>query len=660
MDFATAVEGASQVSLCMLHLGSSLADQENHRYSALVYASMSRSPGATEQLQAFSLFKAAQQLFLSVKKTKDNAILQEDRTRSLSYLQKASVLLQGNHQSFDLIMHVFSLMESICSFFDDHINAAKAIDSALEIISVSVHDSTAQLRWFSYFRSHAISNALACGKSIEYAANLAHKTAEQCESHGDFLPAVAFYLTQTQIALAGFVTGYPTLDTDLASAANCLSRVDRQHDLETADLVFVRFVFDVMQCFSYLRSANMRDLNELALPDLTQSYSKLRQVQKQKVPISWQWLPQPFLSALAFYIATFASRGGSNSEMSIVHSMTALARVGITEDRITSLTLNNIYQPNVSQRGNISLIVALLENAVRIRLTEMNLEPAAALIAVTVDLAFPNEASRATIRRAECGVRMQPNELLNVLSSGAHVTGLVPCTTAFVLISEYHNLRGLVSSAEISTEFLMAVKSIANHIPHGQLIEIPDNWHMAVSRLSILTGTRRLDIAQEGKNDSVVSEEEDEYFCEPFISKPVLAYAWFTIGVHHIRATEVLEARHAIQRCITLANSVPHGHDQLIANASVVLSGLILTHREINADAGTMLDGAMDLARKLKDDVTIFRTLRQRRKLIHRISESREQVLQIDEEYAQQNQRLVSQRRATGHIFASDNQITIH
>lgn len=654
MDFETITEGSPHVALYLLRLGSFLGDQENHRYSAVIYSSASRATGTTDELQSLSLFKAAQQLFCSVKKTTDKAIQHEDQTRALSYLRKAHLLIREKPHAFDLSMHIYSLMESIYVFVDDLDNSARVIDSALETISTASQEAYLQLRWFCYFRSRAILNSLADGNSIEHASSLAHKTAEQCQSYHDYLSATAFYLAQAQISLGAFAAGHPEMPTDLTAAANCLHHIERLDQSEAADVALIRFVHTILQCFQYLRMSNLRDVNELAKTDLTRSYNRLRQIRKDGLSAKWQWLPHPYLSALTFYVTTAGNRSASNLDDAIVHAMTALARMGIAEDRVTAFTLDDICQQGVSRQGTLALAVTLLENAARIRLTEMNLGPATPLIAASVDLAFPDENSRTIIRRIESGSEVDYGQLSNVLCNRSETAHTILQSTALVLVAEYHNLRGLVSSAEIATRLLQTVKSIANRIPQGQLIPSPDNWHIAVSRLSILTGTRRADVAHDGREGHLILEGEDETFSYPFVSKHVLAHAWFTIGVFHIRAAQVLDARNAMQRCLAISGAVPHGHDQLIANASVVLSGLVLTHQKVSEDAEAMLNAAMELARKLRDDVTIFRTLRQRRKLIHRVSKSPEEHKMIDEEYAQQNRRLVKRQRLVEFIFTND------
>lgn len=655
MDFEAVIEGAPQIALYLLRLGEFLADQKNHRYSALIYSSASRAPGTTDEFQSFSLFRAARQLFYSVKRTQDNAIRREDQTRALSYLRKASLLLREKHHAFDLSMHIYSLIESIYTFLEDFDSAAKAIDSALEAISTASQETSLQLRWFCYFRSRAILNSLVDGNSIENASMLAHKTAEQCQLYHDYLSATAFYLAQAQISLGAFSAGHPEMASDLTAAANCLQQIERINDSEIADIALIRFVHTILQCFQYIRIANLRDVNQLAQTDLTRSYNKLRQTQKDGLASKWQWLPQQYLSALTFFVTTASNRSLSNLDDAIVHAMTALARMSIAEDRVTAFTLDDICQQGVSRRGTLALAVTLLENAARLRLTELNLESAATFIAASVDLTFPDEKSRAIIRRAESGAEVDYDQLSKILCSNPETVYIVLRSTSLVLMAEYHNLRGLVSSAEISTRLLHAVKSIADRIPQGQIVPSPDNWHLAVARLSILTGTRRADIAHEGREGHFVLEGEDETFTYPFMSKHVLAHAWFTIGVYHIRATQVLDARNAVQKCLTISGAVPHGHDQLIANASVVLSGLILTHQKVSEDARAMLDAATELARKLRDDVTMFRTLRQRRKLIHRVSKSSEQHKLIDEEYAQQHRHLVERQSLVGHIFTNDS-----
>lgn len=655
MDFPTITDGAPKTALCLLRLASFLADQRNHRYSAVIYSSASRATGTTDELQSLSLFKAAQQLFLSVKNASDKATRHEDQTRALSYLRKAGLLLQEKPHAFDLHMQIYALMESLCSFIDNFDNATKIIDAALEAISTASQETSVQLRWFCYFRSRAISISLADGNDVQHASTLALKTAHECQKCNDHLSAAAFYLVQAQIALSAVVLGHPDMTCDLALPTNSLNRIENPHHSKAADIALIHFVHTILQCFQYLRNSDLRAVNILAYEDLTRSYNKLRQFQKDAVSSTWQWLPQPYLSALTFFVTTASKRSDSNLDDAIVHAMTALARMGIAENRLTAFTLDDICHQQVSRRGSVALAVTLLENAARIRLTEMNLEPAATLIAACVDLAFPDERSRAIVRRAESGVEVDSRQLSSILCGDSKSAQLVLRSTALVLMAEYHNLRGLVSSAEISTKLLFAVKSIATRIPQGQPVLAPDNWHLAVSRLCVLTGASRAEIAHEGREGPFVSEEDDPTFAFPFVSKHVLAHAWFTVGVYHIRATRVIEAKTAVRQCLFIASAMPHGHDQLISNASVVLSGLILTHQDVSKDAADMLDGAMELARKLRDDVTIFRTLRQRRKLIHRVSKSPEQQKRIDEEYSHQNQRLVERQRLIGHIFTNDS-----
>lgn len=627
MNF-TDVDKLPSVAAYLHTLGQSLSRAQHHRSAALAYASASRASGTTRQHQAYALYKAAQQLYLSVQTTSDDDIHAEDRTRALGYLQKCSMLIRDLPSCFEISVQVFALIENISTFTEDSLSAAKTINVALNTIASGADDPSLQLRWWCYFRGRAIANALASGNSVRQAAVFAAESASMCERSGDSLSAAAFHLVESQVALGASVAGQPDLASDIPTAVQHLDNTSTIPLGREMDYLLCRFGVYMTQCLVCIRQGNLRVLKD-ELVNLSTAYNRLRHGRKERLEGQWHWWPHHYLSAITYYIMTAVSRSNCDLENALSHSMTALSRLGVTKEQMTTLTLNDIAAPSVPSKATLSFAVALLENAARIQLTRVRLEDAAGLIAAAVKLSFLDESARKLISAVEAEAMSSDVSLDTLLVPDSTTDStIVPRCTTFLLIAEYHNLRGRVTTARVATAFLDAVRNIKTH--HRRPFCVSDTWHMVISYLSLLTGDERCAIANVGNDLPPVTESEDPSFTPSFISKQVLALAWFTVGVFHTRKTDVLESRKAVTNCLDIVNESPFGNEQLIANASAVLSGLVMARDKGSDEGPKMAVTAVDLANQLADPVAIVRATRQRKKVLHRMSQSLQERQHVD------------------------------
>lgn len=652
MNF-TDVEALPPVAAHLLTLGQTFADVKRHRSAALAYSAVARASGTTRYHQAYALYKAAQQLQFSQQTTDDEYMRDEDRTRSLGYLQKCSMLIRDIPSSFGLSMQVFALIESISTEAKDFKSASKTISAALDTVAAGEDDPDLQLRWWCYFRGRAICNALADTNSVQQAAALATESASLCEQGGDILSAAAFYLVNAQIALGASALRESGLSVNVEPALRCMDQLQNGPPGREFDYLLCKFGAYILENLECLRRGDLRVLRD-GLNNLSTSYSHFRQTRKQELTGHWRWLPDHYLSALTYFIFTAASRSNGDMNSALIRATTALTRYGISKDRLSSLTLTHISAPTVPVNATVSFAVALLENAARIRLTQVALDQAAKLIGAASDLAFREDDSRSIIRLAEKGTLptgTSLNSLLQVRNTSDRDL-FIPRSTTFLLIAEYHNLRGRISTARIATSFLDALR--ATESPSNST-NVSDTWQIAVSYLSLLTGDERRLIATIGGEALPVPETEDSNFSQGFVSSQVLALAWFTVGVYHMRKMDVLESRKAVTNCLDIVNLSPFGNEQLISNASSVLSGLVMPREHVTDEGHDTASTAVELARQFSDPVTFLRAVRQQRKVLHRVSQSQKERLGIDEIVADAFKKYADMTEHVGAVFESCN-----
>lgn len=664
MNFSDAdINTLPPVPAHLFSLAHALSVRNHHRSAALAYASVARAPGTTRYHQAVALYLAAQHLFISVQTTGDDTIQLDDRLRALGYLQKCKLLARDLPRSLAFVctMQSLALIERINTYVNNHLGSVKTINDALNSISSGADDPQAQLRWWCYFRAKAVANALASGNSVQQASKLASESAAICSRNNDFFSATAFHLTQVQIALGASVAGINHIRPDVKSAIRCLDQIKTVPSDREMDFLLLDFASQVLQCLSFIRVGDLKSLREL-LPDLSKAYNRLRKgrrhyEQNNYESSSWNWWPQHYLTSVTYFVMTAVSRSNCEMQSALIHAMTALSRVGITEENLTTFTLEDITAPGVSPRATLALAVALLDNAARVRLTQVFLNDASALIGAVVDLTFREENARSHIRLAESEALPEGVALSDTILSEYDDVGLIPRCTAFLLLAEYHNLRGRVSAARVATVFLDAVRAIAR-----SSMEPPpsDTWQIVVSHLSLITGEDRRTLASsfpqinDPDGDQASSSSDDlSMLPRNFISAQIEALAWFTNGLHHTRNKDVLESRRALSNCLNIVNRSPFGNEQLIANASAVLSGLIIA-RENTGDRGmSMATTAVELSQNLGDIVTIVRATRQYKKVLHRMSHSQSDRQRADDLADEASAHFTERIRHGGPIFSS-------
>lgn len=653
-------DGAPRICYRLFQLGDTLSVQKRHRYAALAFSAASRLTGTTSRLQAYALYKAARQLYESIKHTPDDSVKSEDTARAISYLQKCSLLLRQDRAAFDMHMQIFALLEHIYTHTLNHHAAAKTINTALYTVPKDAETTPHRLRWWCYFRARAVANSLVKDSTVDQACTIAVQSAQQCERLSDFQSAAAFHLIQCQISLGSSGTNQRSIAPNLAEAHDNLDRFPPvENGRVYIDDLILQFAYRFLQSLALIREGDVHNLKNSVLSHLSKCYNRLRAARKENdVPSVWRWLPYHYLSAMTFYITTTVSRGFGDNSKALLHAVTALARLGIKENDVTQFTLDKVQMDGVSRRGTLSLVVALLETAARLRLTEVCLEEAAPLIAATIDLTFQDEASRVRIRNAEAGLPLDI-ALSTVLNLDVNAVGLIPRCTALLLLAEYHNLRGKVSGARVATDLLHAVRlSIVHRAANARqgppVDRVTDTWQMAVSYLSLLTGDKRSEIAIATCDDAdlaMCTDGDDNHFSSGFVSTQVNAMAHFTNGVYYMRATDVLESKRALRNCIDLVHGNTGGNEQLLSNAMTVLSGQILTREHISDEAAKMTSSAVILARTLNDPVSLVRATRQHKKLADRLHFSPEDRQEADKTANDSLQALMAAQKQAGLVF---------
>lgn len=666
MNFSEAnTNGLPAVAAHLFEAAKALSHNHHYRPAALVYASASRATGITRYNQALSLYEASAELFKSIQVSRDEIQQEEDKSRSIGYLTKCLILIKDIEIStiiFNITMEIYSLIEKINSFISDDLSCAKSINSALHFISTYNSNDNNKLRWWCYFRSRAISNAISSGNSLQQAADLANESAEVCYRSGDSLSCIGFYLCQCQIILGCSVIGINNLKCNITKCISIFNELTNVPINRNMDYLLLKFSLNLLQSLDFIRHGDLKSLKD-NLGYLSKSYNKYRQIIKQKQErnenetTGWSWLPDNYLSAIAYYVMTAVSKSNCDIENSLIHAMTSLSRLGIPEDKLASFTLSDIsINSNIKPKATLSLIIALLENAARIRLTQVHLNEAAILIGAAVDLTFRDEISRTYIRLAECEKLPNDINLSHVIVNGYEDIGIIPRCTSFTLLAEYHNLRGRVSGARIATSFLDAVRAVViDDIPNlNYTIPISDTWQMVISYLSLLTGDDRSTLASQSStgNNLVGSSSSGMINENDFVSTQVYALAWFTVGVYHMRKTDILESRKAISMCLDIVNQSPLGNDQIIGNASAVLSSLVIT-REVNTQGLDMAITAVDLARNIGDIVGFVRATRQQKKVVYRLSESQEQRDNIEHIANNAFAQYTERTKGVGQIFSA-------
>lgn len=611
------MDAAPPIALRLFQFANLLASQSKFRPSALTFAAAARVSGLSLRLQAFALYEAAAHLFESTKLHKDKQLHSGDIRRALDFIQKCLMVTRSLPSFLEMNMQCYALQERIHSHNEDHLTAAKIINNALAATggTRSHTDRSNLIRWWIYFRGRAITNAIATGSSHQMAVSIATESADHCTRSNHHLSAAAFHLANVQIALATPTTIPKPLHVPLNNAIAALSAAPppNNNDDEDMDLLLLHTCCIILQALYMLRSADIIRLKDEVLPNLSRAYNNFRGLRKRRIMKFWQWVPHPVMSALVYFIMTVIFRATNDVDHGNVHAMTALSRLGIRDDALSAVSLDYLVNSGISKRAARSVCVAVIENAARLRLTELNLSKAAGLIAAAVQICFPGRAAQLKIALAESG-QIAEGEMLTVLRNGIVGIGLAPRCTTYLLIAEFHVLRGRLAGARVATEFLQALRQLAGeNVGNLDRGWFSDTWHMAVSHLSLLTGEKRSELAD--VSGTIVTVEDQQGFEKTFVSPQVFAFALFSKGVYSMRAAEVLESRKVLTRCLETVRQLPACKEQIEANANSVLSGLAMTHEKITSEAAVLIDLSVRQAQLLRDPVTLVRAGRQAKKL---------------------------------------------
>lgn len=614
------MEGTPHVVLHTLQLAQFLARQKLHRGAALAFGSAARAPGISPVVQARSLYNAASHLFLTAASEPSEEQCDNDRAHALKLARKCSIIIRNQPSSFDITMQLTALLENIYTASSDHRNAAKTIDDALASVAAAVSEDHAKtLRWWVYFRGRSITNVLASGKSVQQAFDIAAQSAEQCVKSDDRVSAAAFYLTQCQIGL-GVLVPRPSLAFNFQQAKDCLHSIRPVSPSPLAmDVGMLNVCCHVLEGFSYIRLGRVVETQNKVIDGLRRCYGELRKEQKAQVAGSWRWLPSKVVSAITLYIMASVRRGNDNPE-AVIFAMRGISKLGISVKSISSVSSKQVAFSGISKRASQSLFVTMLENVARTQLSQVDLREAAVLIKAAVNVVFDNAAERVALTNVERG---KEADLSVLLSTSLPSTDLTVRSVIFLMLAEFHFLRGTLSGARVATELLQAIQALPNRV-RAEVGEVfmSDSWHVAASHLCLLTGDERspnpLREDHNGANSSHAGNKNGLEATD-FVSSHVYAQALFTVGVFYMRKTDVLECRNAFCTALDILKDVSTVNEQVIANTMTVLSGVGMTHENISNEPMAMTTQAILLAQALNDPVTLARATRQHRKLANRL-----------------------------------------
>lgn len=358
--------------------------------------------------------------------------------------------------------------------------------------------------------------------------------------------------------------------------------------------------------------------------------------------------PFQMLSALTCHIIIATSTMDEDKRNSN-YSLTALGKLGIQPDHISSFRAASLRVAGVPPKTAALMATALFEAAARIRLTSVELSEAAPLISAAMKTAFEDEQSRNEIKRIENGHAASFDK---ILPPDLPVSLVVSRCAALLLAAEFYFLRGKLSSATISREFLDVVLSSSRFKDRDGNEVISDTWQIAQSLYSLLSGGLRPgSIVQEIPTETDAIEAARRSGVDTrFANKRVLGMAWFAIAVYQMRNHDVLDSEKALRVVLSNVEDIAGDHDQVVANVKAIMSGLTLNRGTIAHETRDMIISAINMSKFNNDSVTLSRALRQQRKWLSRVSNDVAQNRIAAETLTQQYQELKRKQR-DGHVL---------
>ncbi|CAN8073022.1 unnamed protein product [Agarophyton chilense] len=615
--------GVSLVVLRLVQLGKALTKQSLLKKAALVFLAAAAASKTSSEMQAFCLYQSALQYYHYSERSRSSRDT-EGLSRALPILRKCNLLVRNHPASFDKRMQITALFERVYTSSGDHSSAAKAITSGLETIARCQEDYSTLMKWWAYFRSRAIQNALAGKTSIQPASIIAVETAEQCIKSKDRVSAAGFYLSQCQVALAN-TSPRVIITPEFERVRSCLQKLRPISPAQLSDITMMTICLCVLEAFSCFRVGNVSEVRSNVIGRLQEAYAKARALKStETVKANWKWLSMDVISALAFYILGVVRRSENGENVQPKNHPTrmvliALTKVGISPKMLHELKPSDLILEGLSEAATVSFYVALFEGGARSYLSEGDLREAGVFVSAAARFIFLDPLSRKLISRVERGENI---DLSPVLSTHLPHGELLQRNAVFLLMSEYHSLRASLSGARVATRFLQAVKLFPARLQSEKGTEcITDSWQLAVSHLSLLVGAERTKspFHNEIVNQGAQGVCDEEINRSDFVSEQVVAMALFTVGVYHLRKPAIIEAQRALSAAIDILKNKKALNKQAVANALAVYSGVGMLHLSITTKDCNMTQEAVSLAQNINDPITMVRTCRQRRKLVHRL-----------------------------------------
>lgn len=648
------MEGTPPAALHLLRYAKTLGEQKNHRLAALSFSAAASLKGTNPRVHARALYCAAHQLYLSLSSTTEPQLSHdEDSTRAVQFLRKCNILLRSQPDSAELRMSVTALLENIYTVIADHHAAAKTIKAALEdVASLAGINRRLLIHWWAYFQCRAIANALARREPAQTVVQMAEETAQQCAKHGDIASAVAFCLTQSQIGLSNSSPDCVDIAQTLREADSSLAQLSRDPE-NMSDFVYLTFCYYILQGLEYMRRGDLRGAYAKVIKSLRKSYNRLRLLQQDgKKNGLWKWLPSQAMTAITCHII-ISTNPNEAEKRKETYPLTSLAKLGIQTGSIRNFRPSSFKVQDLPPKVASTLAAVFFETAARIRLTAVDLKSAALLITAAINAIFDDKESRAEIKRIEAGHAANRDR---ILPRDLPISQVMARCAVMLLAAEYYYLCGNIPAAKVSQEFLQVALHPVNRSKNREGSGfVSDGWQMAQSLYSLLTGQARPGNIIQGipRDQSLAETDKRNGLDIRFASNRVLGIAWFTIGVFQMRKNEVLESRKALQNSLSTLMEVAGENDQVVANATAVMSGLSLNHERIGDVAPEMIKSAITMSEAMDDSVTLCRALRQYKKWVTRTSQDFEKKRAASDRTLQSYSELhQKQRAASHHLFA--------
>lgn len=656
------MEGTPPQAILLIRQANTLAAANHHRPAAFFFSTASSVRGISPRVQARALYSSARHLYLYLAAaTHDQLRLHEepDSTRAIQHLRKCLLLTRSIPDVAKLPLSAFALLENIYTFIEDHNAAHREIKAAIQhLLSLVALQPRLVAHWWAYFQCCAIANAVARRISSPTIMHMAGDAAHECANHGDKAAAVAFNLTQCHIALSSPSPNVCDLDPMLSDAYTNLQALSRNPNptISTrADLVYLALCYFVMLGCQHLRTGDLAGAHKMAIKGLRKFYGKLRNLQKENHHKSgvWTWLPSPMLSALTCHII-IATNPVDEEKRRSNYSLTALGKLGIHPDAIQSFDPSSLRVPGVPPRTPALLATALFEAAARIRLTSVDLGEAAPLISAALKTAFSDQQSRTEIKRIESG---HAAHFDNILPPELPVSQVVSRCAVLLLAAEFYSLRGKLSSAMISREFLDLVLSSERFKDRDGNSIVSDTWQIAQSLSSLLSGNLRPEgIAPDMPvGMDAIEAAQRKGLDTRFGNRRVLGMAWFAIAVHQMRNHDVLDSEKALRIVLKIVHEPEGDNNQVVANVWAIMSGLTLNRGTIGHETQGMINSAINMSSSINDSLTLSRSLRQQRKWLSRISNDPAENRAAAEALGQQYQELKRKQRDGTLLLLADS-----